>query len=71
MADDEKETSARAEERVDRLEERADALGEQIDDTRRDWEDKKHDSDVPGAAGDPDRAEGGLPPEANYTQRGD
>ncbi len=29
---------------------------------RADWEAKKHDRDVTGAAADPDRAEGGLPP---------
>lgn len=61
----------RAEDEADRLEERADALGEQIDETRRDWEDKKHDPDVPGAAGDPDRAEGGLPPTMDKITPGD
>lgn len=63
--------AARAEDEVDRLEERADALGEQIDETREDWEHKKHDPDVPGAAGDPDRAEGDLPPELDQVTPGD
>ncbi len=49
---------------VERLEERNEALGEQIDETRSDWEAKKADPKVPGAAGDPVAAEGNLPPEA-------
>ena len=65
------DVAARAEQEADRLEERTDALGEQIDQTREDWERKKADSRVPGAAGDPEAAEGDLPPEGNYTQRGD
>ena len=59
------------EDQVDRLEERADALGEDIDDTRRDWEAKKRDPDVPGAAGDPERAEGDLPPTMDKITPGD
>ena len=61
----------RPEDQVDRLEERSDALGEQIDDTRRDWEAKKEDPDVPGAAGDPERAEGGLSPNMDKITPGD
>jgi len=61
----------RPEAEVDRLEERADALGEQIDEVREDWEDKKHDPNVPGAAGDPDRAERDLPPEMDKITPGD
>ena len=61
----------RAEDQVDSLEERSDALGEQIDDVRADWEAKKHDPDVPGAAGDPDRAEGGLSPNMDKITPGD
>ena len=60
----------RAEQQADHLEERTDALGEQIDDTRDDWERKKADPNVPGAAGDPERAQGDLPPERNVTQQG-
>jgi hypothetical protein len=63
--------TARAEQQADDLEERTDALGEQIDETRDDWEKKKTDPKVPGAAGDPERAEGDLPPEQNVTQQGD
>jgi hypothetical protein len=67
----ESEPQRRAGEQVDRLEERSDALGEQIDETRRDWEEKKHDPDVPGAAGEPDRAEGGVPPNLDKITPGD
>lgn len=69
--EDEQPEPLRPEAEVDRMEERADALGEQIDDTRQDWEHKKHDPDVPGAAGDPDRAEGDLPPELDKVTPGD
>jgi hypothetical protein len=68
---DENPEAARAEEQVDRLEERSDALGEQIDEVKRDWEAKKHDPGVPGAAGDPDRAEGGLSPNLDKITPGD
>ena len=61
---------ARGEQQADRLEERTDALGEQIEDTREDWEAKKGDPNVPGAAGAPEQAEGDLPPERNVTQQG-
>ncbi len=67
----ENDSQARAEDQVDRLEQRSDALGEQIDDVKRDWEAKKHDPDVPGAAGDPDRAEGGLSPNMDKITPGD
>ena len=63
--------AARADQQADRLEERTDALGEQIEDTREDWERKKADPKVPGAAGDPQRAEGDLPPEQNVITTGD
>ena len=49
----------RPEDEVREMQERSDRLEEEIDDAREDWERKKHDSSVPGAAGDPDRAEGG------------
>ena len=61
---------ARTEQQADQLEERTDALGDQIEDTREDWERKKADPKVPGAAGDPKAAEGDLPPERNVTQQG-
>jgi hypothetical protein len=51
---------------VEAMQERSDRLEEQIDDTREDWERKKSDSGVPGAAGDPDRAEKGPETGAQY-----
>ncbi len=65
------DAAASAQQGADRLEERSDALGEQIDDVKRDWENKKHDPDVPGAAGNPDRAEGGLSPNMDKITPGD
>jgi hypothetical protein len=60
-----------AERELDDMEERADKLGDHIDDARQDWEAKKGDSKVPGAAGDPDRAEeGGRHPETAYPAKG-
>ena len=44
---------------VEEMQERSDRLEEEIEDTREGWESKKSDSSVPGAAGDPDRAEEG------------
>jgi hypothetical protein len=55
----------------DRLQERSEQLEQEISDTREEWERKKADDRVPGAAGEQQKAEGGLPPEANYTTRGD
>jgi hypothetical protein len=50
---------------LDDMERRSERLGEDIEATRRDWEGKKADDSVPGAAGDPERAEEELPPEAD------
>jgi hypothetical protein len=55
---------------VEEMEERSERLEEQIEDTREDWERKKRDSSVPGAAGDPESAEGGPQPETNYPSKG-
>ena len=53
------------------MEERADQLGDRIGEARDDWEAKKQDSKVPGAAGDPDQAEeGGQHPETAYPAKG-
>jgi hypothetical protein len=64
-------------EQAERLERELDDMGQrtahlegEIDEARRDWERKKRDPGVPGAAGDPERAEQELPPEADYTSRG-
>jgi predicted nucleic acid-binding Zn-ribbon protein len=48
------------------MEERSQRLEHEIDDTRSDWEAKKRDGSVPGAAGEPERAEGDPPPEQQY-----
>jgi hypothetical protein len=56
---------------LDDLEERSDKLQDDISDAREDWERKKADSSVPGAAGDPDAAEGGPRPETSYPSKGD
>jgi hypothetical protein len=63
--------SAEPERDVEEMEERSERLEEEIEDTREDWERKKRDSSVPGAAGDPDRAEQGPQPETNYPSKGD
>jgi predicted nucleic acid-binding Zn-ribbon protein len=57
----------RLEHELDEMQERSDRLESEIQDTREDWERKKRDASVPGAAGDPERAEDELPPEADYT----
>jgi hypothetical protein len=49
------------------LQEQSERLGEDIADARSTWEAQKSDDAVPGAQS----PEGGLPPEANYTTRGD
>jgi hypothetical protein len=53
------------------MQERADRLEEEIDEVREDWERKKGDSHIPGAAGDPESAEEGPQPETNYPSKGD
>jgi hypothetical protein len=50
---------------LDDMEERTEHLEDEIEDAREDWERKKRDPSVPGAAGDPDRPEEELPPEAD------
>ena len=64
------EHADRLEQDADHLAERSADLGEEISDVREDWEHKKRDPEVPGAAGNPEAAERELPPEANYTTRG-
>jgi phage shock protein A len=70
MSEHEKQAD-RLEREVDEMQEQSDRLEREIEDTRDDWERKKRDASVPGAAGDPQRAEDELPPEADYTSRGD
>ncbi len=52
------------------MERRSERLEQEISGLRDDWERKKRDPSVPGAAGNPEAAEQELPPEANYTSRG-
>jgi hypothetical protein len=61
----------RPERELDEMDERTDRLDEEIDEARKDWERKKADSSVPGAAGDPERAEQGPQPETSYPSKGD
>ena len=56
---------------ADDMEERSERLEDEISDARQDWERKKADPSVPGAAGDPKSAEKGPQPETNYPSKGD
>lgn len=53
------------------MEARSERLEHEIEDTREDWERKKADPGVPGAAGDPEAAESGPRPETTYPSKGD
>ena len=57
----------RLEAEADQLEKRNEDLGEDISDLKDHWEEMRRDESVPGAPA----PESGLPPEANYTTRGD
>ncbi len=65
MSDHEQYAEA-AEGRLEELERESQDLGEQVEEARSDWEAKKADPEVPGAAGDPDRAEKGPVEGATY-----
>ena len=56
---------------VEEMEERSGRLGEEISEARDEWERKRADDRVPGAVGQPEQAEGGLPPEADYVSSGE
>ena len=56
---------------ADEMQERADRLEDEIEHVREDWERKQRDSRVPGAAGDPEKAEDGPQPETSYPSKGD
>jgi YihY family inner membrane protein len=58
-----------AEARLGELERESERLGERVQDARDDWEAKKADPQVPGAGGDPERAEAGPVPEATYPDK--
>jgi hypothetical protein len=53
------------------MEQRSEHLEDEIEAVRDDWERKKRDSRVPGAAGDPEQAEEGPQPETSYPSKGD
>ena len=71
MNEDHERQSEAAEREVAELQERSEQVGAQIDEARKDWEAKVADPNVPGAGGDPDRAEeGGEHPETAYPAKG-
>lgn len=56
---------------LDDMEKRSERLEDEIEATREDWERKKRDPSVPGAAGDPETAEDDVAPEADEPGRDD
>ena len=71
MTEDYEKQAEAADREVADMEERSERVGELIDETRKDWEAKVEDPAVPGAGGDPDRAEeGGRHPETAYPAKG-
>ena len=71
MSEDYEKQADAAERELADMEERSDRVAEHVDETRKDWEEKVEDSSVPGAGGDPDRAEeGGRHPETSYPGKG-
>jgi hypothetical protein len=56
---------------LEEMEERSEKLEHEIDEAREDWESKKRDPSVPGAAGDPEAADEDLAPEADYPSKGE
>ena len=64
MSEEHREKADDVEAEIDDLEEQADRLQEEIDSTKADWERKKDDDAVPGAAGKTQIREEGAPPEA-------
>jgi len=56
---------------LEEMQERAEKLEHEIDEVRKDWERKKADPSVPGAAGDPQKAQSGPQPETDYPAKGD
>ena len=71
MTDERESHEAKAEElerELDDMDERREQLGDEIDQAGDDWERKKRDSRVPGAAGEPEKADG-PEPEAEYPSK--
>jgi hypothetical protein len=71
MTEDHEQQAKAAERDVADMQERSERVGRHIDEARKDWEAKVADQSVPGAGGDPDRAEeGGRHPETAYPGKG-
>jgi hypothetical protein len=71
MTEDHQRQAEAAERELADMEERGERVGEHIEEARKDWEAKVADPAVPGAGGDPDRAEeGGRHPETAYPAKG-
>ena len=71
MTEDYRKQVDAAERQVADMEEHSERVGEQIEETRKDWDAKVSDPDVPGAGGNPERAEeGGRHPETAYPAKG-
>ena len=71
MNEDHREQAAAAEGELADMEERSKRVGEHIEEAREDWEAKLADPAVPGAGGDPERAEeGGRHPETAFPAKG-
>jgi hypothetical protein len=71
MSEGHEEQADRLEHELEDMQERHDRVEGDIEDARKDWEAKKADPGVPGAAGNPKRAEGDPPPEQQYPAKGD
>ena len=63
--------SEEPERELEDMEKRADRLEDEIDEARENWKRKKADPNIPGAAGDPERADEGPRPATNYPSKGD
>lgn len=73
MSDDRQDHEAKAdqlERELDEMQERSEQLGGEIEGAEEDWERRKADDGVPGAAGEPSQADG-PEPEAEYPTKSD
>jgi len=71
MTEDHEQQGEAAERDVADMQERSERVGRHIEEARKDWDAKLADAAVPGAGGDPDRAEeGGRHPETAYPAKG-
>jgi len=71
MTEDHEQQAEAAEREVADMQERSERVGREIEEARKDWEAKVADPAVPGAGGNPDRAEeGGRHPETAYPAKG-